>query len=86
MEFGLEIEISSNFEPYNRGEEKLKDLLRTVSQCMIRRTNDILSKYLPPKVEMVISIPLLANQTQMYKDFVKNNSSKLEAADENNPS
>ena len=53
---------------------------------MIRRTNDILSKYLPPKVEMVISIPLLENQTKMYKDFVKNNSSKLEAADENNPS
>ena len=68
------------------GEEKLKEMLRTVQQCMIRRTNDILSKYLPPKVEMVIAIPLLESQKQMYKEFVKNNCKKLEASDENSPS
>ena len=52
------------------GEEKLTNLLKIVNQCMIRRTHDILSKYLPPKVEMVVSIPLLASQLSMYKDFV----------------
>ena len=38
------------------------------------------------KVEMVIAIPLLESQKQMYKEFVKNNCKKLEAADENSPS
>ena len=37
------------------GEEKLQNLLAIVNKCMIRRTNDILSKYLPPKTEMVIT-------------------------------
>ena len=69
-----------------KGEEQLKELLRVVGQCMIRRTNDILSKYLPPKVEMVIAIPLLENQKRMYLDFVKHQSKQLQAADESSPS
>ena len=54
-----------------RGEEKLQKLLQIVNQCMIRRTNEILSKYLPPKTEMVITVPLTKMQKEIYTTFVK---------------
>jgi len=68
------------------GEQKLTDLLKIVNQCMIRRTNDILSKYLPPKIEMVISIPLLTTQKEMYLDFVSRKCNENEALEESGPS
>ena len=45
-----------------------------VNRCVIRRTNDILSKYLPPKVEQVVCCRLTPLQNQMYKSLI---SSKL---------
>uniref|UniRef100_A0A3B5MB00 Helicase ATP-binding domain-containing protein n=1 Tax=Xiphophorus couchianus TaxID=32473 RepID=A0A3B5MB00_9TELE len=36
------------------GEEKLKELISIVNRCLIRRTSDILSKYLPVKIEQVV--------------------------------
>lgn len=41
-----------------------------VNRCVIRRTNDILSKYLPPKIEQVVCCRLTAVQMNMYKEFV----------------
>lgn len=38
-----------------------------VNRCVIRRTNDILSKYLPPKVEQVVCCRLTPLQRDMYK-------------------
>ncbi|KAK4320055.1 hypothetical protein Pmani_009061 [Petrolisthes manimaculis] len=40
------------------GKEKLEELIAVVSRCIIRRTNDILSKYLPVKREHVVCCPL----------------------------
>jgi DNA repair and recombination protein RAD54 and RAD54-like protein len=53
-----------------KGDEKLADLLATVNKFIIRRTNDILSKYLPVKYEHVVFIQLSDLQRGLYKHFV----------------
>ena len=68
-----------------RGGEKLQKLLDIVNKCMIRRTNDILSKYLPPKTEMVITVPLTPMQKLIYINFVKEKARSIEA-EESGPS
>ncbi|OBS70513.1 hypothetical protein A6R68_00934 [Neotoma lepida] len=41
------------------GEERLRELISIVNRCLIRRTSDILSKYLPVKIEQVVCYPAL---------------------------
>jgi len=53
-----------------RGDEKLADLLNTVNKFIIRRTNDILSKYLPVKYEHVVFVTLSAFQKRLYNHFL----------------
>ncbi|XP_008336673.1 DNA repair and recombination protein RAD54-like [Cynoglossus semilaevis] len=53
------------------GEEKLKELISIVNRCLIRRTSDILSKYLPVKIEQVVCCRLTPLQTELYKRFLK---------------
>ncbi|GAA6083770.1 DNA repair and recombination protein RAD54-like, partial [Tachysurus ichikawai] len=53
------------------GEEKLKELISIVNRCLIRRTSDILSKYLPVKVEQVVCCRLTPLQKELYKLFLK---------------
>ncbi|XP_069591982.1 DNA repair and recombination protein RAD54-like isoform X2 [Ranitomeya imitator] len=59
--------------PANRekGEEKLKELIGLVNRCLIRRTSDILSKYLPVKIEQVICCRLTPLQLELYRRFLK---------------
>lgn len=54
-----------------KGEEKLKELISVVNRCLIRRTSDILSKYLPVKIEQVVCCRLTPLQTELYKRFLK---------------
>ncbi|AMD21809.1 HFL047Cp [Eremothecium sinecaudum] len=53
------------------GELKLQQLSQIVSKFIIRRTNDILSKYLPCKYEHVIFVSLSPLQKALYEHFVK---------------
>ncbi|XP_072246375.1 DNA repair and recombination protein RAD54-like [Leuresthes tenuis] len=53
------------------GEEKLKELISIVNRCLIRRTSDILSKYLPVKIEQVVCCRLTPLQTELYKCFLR---------------
>uniref|UniRef100_A0A3Q3SYP8 DNA repair and recombination protein RAD54-like n=1 Tax=Mastacembelus armatus TaxID=205130 RepID=A0A3Q3SYP8_9TELE len=53
------------------GEEKLKELISIVNRCLIRRTSDILSKYLPVKIEQVVCCRLTSLQTELYKCFLR---------------
>ncbi|XP_010870626.1 DNA repair and recombination protein RAD54-like [Esox lucius] len=53
------------------GEEKLKELISIVNRCLIRRTSDILSKYLPVKIEQVVCCRLTPLQTELYKLFLR---------------
>ncbi|XP_038649942.1 DNA repair and recombination protein RAD54-like [Scyliorhinus canicula] len=53
------------------GEEKLKELIGIVNRCLIRRTSDILSKYLPVKIEQIVCCRLTSLQSELYKLFLK---------------
>ncbi|KAL3317948.1 DNA repair and recombination protein RAD54-like [Cichlidogyrus casuarinus] len=64
-------------EEQKRGEEKLKELLELVSRCIIRRTQALLTKYLPVKIEQVICCRLSESQSNIYKDFVKRKSKEF---------
>lgn len=53
-----------------KGDAKLKELTELVQKFIIRRTNDILSKYLPVKYEYVIFCGLSDMQKQLYHHFI----------------
>ncbi|KAL3232827.1 DNA repair and recombination protein RAD54 [Nakaseomyces bracarensis] len=55
----------------SHGEKKLQLLSNIVSKFIIRRTNDILSKYLPCKYEHVIFVNLSPFQKKIYNELVK---------------
>ncbi|KAF7338222.1 DNA repair protein rhp54 [Mycena venus] len=52
-------------------EKKLKELGSLVTKFIIRRTNDLLSKYLPVKYEQVVFCKLSDLQLQLYRLFIK---------------
>ena len=54
-----------------KGDERLAELLGTVNKFIIRRTNDILSKYLPVKYEHVVFCNLAPFQKGLYKHFLQ---------------
>jgi DNA repair and recombination RAD54-like protein len=53
-----------------RGDECLAELLAIVNKFIIRRTNDILSKYLPVKYEHVVFCNLAPFQLALYNYFI----------------
>ncbi|XP_072505400.1 DNA repair and recombination protein RAD54-like [Notamacropus eugenii] len=58
-------------EARQKGEERLRELVTIVNRCLIRRTSDILSKYLPVKIEQVVCCRLTPLQTELYRLFLK---------------
>ncbi|XP_012945594.1 DNA repair and recombination protein RAD54-like [Aplysia californica] len=55
---------------HRKGKEKLQELLAIVNRCIIRRTQSLLTKYLPVKIEHVICCSLSAVQRTLYQNFV----------------
>ena len=53
------------------GQERQREMISNVERCLIRRTADLLSKYLPPKVELVVCSKLEPAQRAIYEFFVK---------------
>lgn len=53
-----------------RGDECIRELLTVVNKFIIRRTNDILSKYLPVKYEHVVFCNLAPFQLDLYNFFI----------------
>ncbi|KAJ2358013.1 DNA-dependent ATPase protein rad54, partial [Coemansia sp. RSA 2618] len=53
------------------GDQRLSELNAIASKVIIRRTNDLLSKYLPVKYEHVVFCPLTELQTDLYEMFLK---------------
>ncbi|EMG46127.1 RAD54 DNA repair and recombination protein RAD54 [Candida maltosa Xu316] len=53
-----------------KGDQKLSELSQLVSKFIIRRTNDILSKYLPVKYEYVVFTNLAPMQKDIYNHFI----------------
>ncbi|OJD29987.1 dna repair protein rhp54 [Diplodia corticola] len=58
-------------EDHKVGNERLSELLTLVNKFIIRRTNDILSKYLPRKYEHVVFCNLAPFQKDLYNLFIK---------------
>lgn len=50
--------------------ECLTMLTQMVNQCLIRRTSQLLTKYLPVKFEHVICVNMTPLQTALYKSFL----------------
>ena len=55
----------------SKGNERLAELLALVNKFIIRRTNDILSKYLPVKYEHVVFCNLAPFQLDLYNHFIQ---------------
>lgn len=58
-----------------KGALKLAELSTAVSKFIIRRTNDILSKYLPVKYEYVVFVGLSPLQRTLYEHFIRSDDS-----------
>ncbi|KAI0217206.1 DNA-dependent ATPase protein rad54 [Massospora cicadina] len=58
------------------GDEKLQQLNTLVGPCIIRRTNDLLSKYLPTKYEHVVFCKLSPVQKRLYDFFLNSKAAK----------
>lgn len=58
-------------EDQRKGNERLAELLALVNKFIIRRTNDILSKYLPIKYEHVVFCNLAPFQLDLYNHFIQ---------------
>lgn len=54
-----------------KGDQCLRELLTLVNKFIIRRTNDILSKYLPVKYEHVVFCNLAPFQKDLYNHFIQ---------------
>ncbi|KAK2168719.1 hypothetical protein NP493_1222g00037 [Ridgeia piscesae] len=55
---------------HRKGEEKLQEMAGIVNKCIIRRTQSLLTKYLPVKVEQVVCCRLTPLQTSLYRKLV----------------
>ncbi|OON20661.1 protein, SNF2 family, partial [Opisthorchis viverrini] len=62
-----------------KGEEKLQELLVIVNRCIIRRTQALLTKYLPVKIEQVVCCSLTPGQRMVYADFVARKAREVSA-------
>lgn len=58
-------------EDRKKGDERVAELLTIVNKFIIRRTNDILSKYLPVKYEHVVFCNLAPFQLDLYNHFIQ---------------
>lgn len=58
-------------EDQRKGNERLAELLALVNKFIIRRTNEILSKYLPIKYEHVVFCNLAPFQLDLYNHFIQ---------------
>lgn len=53
------------------GQERQKQLIATVDKCLIRRTAELLSKYLPLKYELIVCCKMEEAQKAIYEFFIK---------------
>ncbi|KAL1245871.1 DNA repair and recombination protein RAD54-like [Trichinella spiralis] len=52
------------------GKEKLDELLEIVNKCIIRRTQALLTKYLPTKYELILCCKFVDMQMKLYERFL----------------
>lgn len=55
---------------HQKGKEKLQELATIVNRCIIRRTQSLLTQYLPIKIEQVVCCRLSPIQNELYKAVI----------------
>jgi len=72
---------------HQRGIEKQQEMAEIVNRCIIRRTQALLSKYLPTKLELVICCKMTPLQTDLYEGYVSSNivKDKIDGGDGDGP-
>ncbi|TKR93524.1 hypothetical protein L596_007960 [Steinernema carpocapsae] len=63
----------------DKGTEKLQEMSNIVSNCIIRRTSALLTKYLPIKYELIVCCKLSEMQEQIYRKLIKSRAGELES-------
>ncbi|CAH1775691.1 unnamed protein product [Owenia fusiformis] len=63
---------------HKKGQEKLLELAAIVNKCIIRRTQALLTKYLPVKIEQIVNCRLTPLQSTLYKQYVQSKVAELE--------
>lgn len=58
------------------GNERSEELSAFVNQFILRRTNTILSKHLPPKLVSVVCCRMTDMQTMLYRHFLDSKAAK----------
>lgn len=64
-------DASGSEEDRKKGDERIAELLGVVNKFIIRRSNELLSKYLPVKYEHVVFCGLAPFQIELYKHFLQ---------------
>lgn len=67
-------DANSSDKEQKKSTEILQELTKKAEAFMIRRTNSILTKYLPVKFEMIVCVKLSQLQLDLYKNFIKSDS------------
>ncbi|KAF8793286.1 DNA repair and recombination protein RAD54-like [Argiope bruennichi] len=75
-------DIDATAEEQAKGKEKLEELIAIVNRCMIRRTSQLLSNYLPVKIELVVCCEMTDLQKSLYSHYV-NSQAVSKALDSN---
>ncbi|KAH3695581.1 hypothetical protein DPMN_083042, partial [Dreissena polymorpha] len=68
------------------GQEKLQELAGLVNRCIIRRTQALLTQYLPVKIEHVVCCGLTAVQRALYERLVECQGAECLQQEQANPS
>lgn len=68
---------------HKKGVEKLEEMAAIVNKCIIRRTQALLSRYLPVKVEQVICCNMTKLQMDIYQAFLNSDSLRRSLKSEN---
>ncbi|TPX58427.1 hypothetical protein PhCBS80983_g03112 [Powellomyces hirtus] len=61
---------------YTLGQERSLELAKTTEQFVLRRTNDINAKYLPPKHDLVVFCRPTPLQTAIYRNLINSSEAK----------
>ncbi|XP_054724428.1 DNA repair and recombination protein RAD54-like [Uloborus diversus] len=75
-------DIDATKDEQEKGKEKLDELISIVNRCMIRRTSQLLSNYLPVKYELVVCCEMTELQKNLYTHYV-NSQAVSKALDSN---
>lgn len=71
-------DASSTDAEHQKGQEKLQELAAIVNRCIIRRTQALLTRYLPVKVEQIVCCRLTPLQSELYKLLVRSKSADIQ--------